>query len=679
MKKMLVMMTLALFIVSAVALAVDNESFIRKTTVENVKAKLLKKYGDTEKSRIKTGVEQAASLWREEDGSNEEFAAFCETSFVPHGEMFDAIFKRMLRNSEIISGHMVVIAQELRKPLDLDWGKPLPLDPVFASWNPAAHLSDDFFKNKLAFFNRLNFPYYTLEEKYKLGEKWTPKEWSLARMGDSFLSRVPAEINQKQNAVATAAEAYVSDYKFYLGKLVDENMNTMFPEDMVQISHWGLRDELRARYDDKDALKKQAALYALMQRIINQEVPEKIINNGDFYYNPVTSKLYDKDKQEINFKREPDTRYAHLQKTWESTTWVDKYNPQLNTHIKRSFEAGRELPEARVEKLFDQVLSSKEVRDLAKLISKRLGRELKPWDIWYAGFTSRGEMPEEKLTELVQAKYPNLEAFEKGIPEILIQFGFKPEKAEFIASRIKPEPARGAGHCSGAQMRSAQNLLRTHVPPGSMDYKGFETAMHELGHAVEQTLTLHDVPYWNLNGVPNTAFTEAFAYLFESKGLEILGAKEANPNDIHINNLATLWNAYEIMGVGLVDMKVWNWMYDNPEATPAQLREATVKIAKEVWNKYYADVFGVKDDPILAVYSHMICYYLYLPDYPMGYIILAQVANYMEGKSLADEMQRMCAVGLVTPDLWMKKAVGEEISAKPMLKYAAEALKVIKE
>ena len=86
-------------------------------------------------------------------------------------------------------------------------------------------------------------------------------------------------------------------------------------------------------------------------------------------------------------------------------------------------------------------------------------------------------------------------------------------------------------------------------------------------------------------------------------------------------------------------MRVWHWMYDNPKATPAQLREATVEIAKDVWNKYYAPVFGVKDSPILAIYSHMINSGLYLPDYPLGHIIAYQVEAYFEKHPLAENMK----------------------------------------
>ena len=46
----------------------------------------------------------------------------------------------------------------------------------------------------------------------------------------------------------------------------------------------------------------------------------------------------------------------------------------------------------------------------------------------------------------------------------------------------------------------------------------------------------------------------------------------------------------------------------------------------EVWNRWYAPVFGVKDSDILAVYSHMIVYGLYLPDYAIGLLLVAALA-----------------------------------------------------
>lgn len=211
-----------------------------------------------------------------------------------------------------------------------------------------------------------------------------------------------------------------------------------------------------------------------------------------------------------------------------------------------------------------------------------------------------------------------------------------------------------------------------------MNYKSFNIAMHELGHNVEQVFSLYRVDHTLIEGVPNTAFTEGFAFVFQARDLDVLGLSRPDPELTAFKALDVFWMTREIAGVGLVDMRVWRWMYEHPDAKPAELREAVVRIAKEVWNAYYADVLGVKDSPILAIYSHMIAYGLYLPDYPLGHIIAFQVEEYLESRDLAKEMERMCSQGRITPNAWMKGAIGKPISTQPMIRAAAKALEVVK-
>jgi hypothetical protein len=211
-----------------------------------------------------------------------------------------------------------------------------------------------------------------------------------------------------------------------------------------------------------------------------------------------------------------------------------------------------------------------------------------------------------------------------------------------------------------------------------MDYKGFNIAVHELGHNVEQTFSLYRVDHTLLRGVPNTAFTEAIAFVFQARDLEVLGLPPPSADARRLLALNDLWMTYEIAGVALVDLGMWHWMYDHPKATPAQLREATVGLARDVWNRWYAPVFGVRDAPLLAIYSHMVSNALYLPDYPIGHLIAAQLEEHLDhlppGTSLGAEVERVTVEGAVTPDVWMRNATGEPVSAKPLLRAAARAL-----
>jgi hypothetical protein len=131
------------------------------------------------------------------------------------------------------------------------------------------------------------------------------------------------------------------------------------------------------------------------------------------------------------------------------------------------------------------------------------------------------------------------------------------------------------------------------------------------------------------------------------------------------------------MGVALVDMYCWRWLYEHPDATVAQLKEQVIRTAQEVWNKYYAKYLGEKDSPILAIYSHMIDSPLYLPNYPYGHIIHFQLEQQLKGKSVATEIERIYPAGRLTPQHWMRHAVGSEVSTQPLLDAATTALYVM--
>ena len=75
----------------------------------------------------------------------------------------------------------------------------------------------------------------------------------------------------------------------------------------------------------------------------------------------------------------------------------------------------------------------------------------------------------------------------------------------------------------GGAMRGQKARLRTRVPSDGMDYKGFNIAIHEMGHNVEETFSLNEVDYTLLASVPNTAFTEALAMAMQGHDLELLG------------------------------------------------------------------------------------------------------------------------------------------------------------
>jgi hypothetical protein len=650
----------------------------------DAKQALEAKHGAGEAARIGRGVDQAARYWRAEDGDAKEFAEFAGAEFLPQGAALDAAFARFESAFESVYGYFVAMGRELRTPVDLDLGPLSSLDRRFAAWSPAAHVSDDMFANKLAFVALLNFPLTTLDERTAHGMGWTRRQWAEARLAQQFQTRVPADVNARIAKAYSEADAYISDYNIHMHHLLAADGARLFPPGLRLITHWNLRDDLKARYAEADGLPRQRLIAKVMERIVRQEIPAAVVDNPLLDWNPETnavsrSGVKDADapagkSAEPRPEREPDERYRQFMGIFAAERLADAVTPDNPTHIARRFNVNREIPEAQVKALLEAVLASPLGEKAGRLVAKRLGRALEPFDIWYAGFKPRGKYTEAELDAITRKKYPTPAAYAADMPRLLRELGFGEDRARFLADHIVVDPSRGAGHAMGAGRRDDKAHLRTRVGKDGMDYKGYNIAVHEMGHNVEQTFSLQAIDHTLLQGVPNTAFTEALAFVFQAQDLALLGLAPPDAEERELLLLDKFWQTREIAGVSLVDMGAWHWLYDHPGATPAQFREAVVGIAQQVWNRYYAPIFGTKDVTLLAIYSHMIDSGLYLPDYPLGHLIAFQVEDHFRKRKgpMGAEFERICRLGSITPDAWMRQAVGAPLSAEPLL-AAAEA------
>lgn len=654
-----------------------DKSPIGQKTIDNVIEKLTDTHGSDLKERIEKGVTATANLWRTSDGNSEEFEKFCDENFIADEEELDYIFNTYAHNFEYLFGYMNRTVLEMNRAIHEDIGPLHKVDKMFGAYSPSSHIQEDLYNNKIAFIVTLNFPYYSLEEKNEMGKEWNNRQWGYARLGEFFTARVPANILQEYNQVYSASRLYISEYNIFAGKLLNEEGQQPFPEGMKLLAHWNIRDEIKSNYGQEGGLEKQELLYNVMLRIIEQDIPVEVINNDEYLWNPVKNELF-KDDSEIAKTPEDTKRYEYLLNNFKAIKNIDPYYADLDTYIKRRFESSMEIPFEEVENLFKEYAASPLLREVGKIISERLGRDLRPFDLWYNGFVGRGGISEDALNIITKSKYPDAEAMNEDLPRILRDLGFDKQKADFIATRIEVDAARGSGHAWRASMREMPSHLRTRIAADGMDYKGYNIAIHEFGHNVEQTISVHMVDNYFINGIPNTAFTEALAFMFQSRDLELLGISEKDPMKEHYEVLDIFWDNYEMMGVSLVDMKVWEWLYDNPDANAEELKNAVIKISKEVWNEYYADVFGEKDNPLLAIYSHMIQSPLYLMNYPYGRLIMYQLEDYIADKDFAEEVERIYSIGKLTPRHWMEKAVGKQISNEPLFSAVEKALAAVK-
>ena len=615
------------------------------------------------KEDIEKGVRQVARLWQEEDGDNDAFISFCRDNYISDSKEKETVFLKISDYMEAINGHFSQMSQKLGWNVTIDTGPILPIDHKFSTLGLHSTVSEAYYRSKIAFIIALNFPKQTLQEKEMLGDNRLA--WAYARVGDIFTQRIPTEIRRQNSLVSNEGNRYIDAYNIYMGKLLNNKGKHIFPEDMMLLCHWNLRDEIKANYNKgADGIEKQRTVYEVMKRVIAQDIPKEVINSNEYDWNPYTNTI-SKDGKTATASRESVVRYQMMLNNFHAMQRVDKYIG--NTYIDRKFDDDMEIALSDVERLFDQFLSAPELKKTGELIRKRLGRKLDAYDIWYDGFKPRADLNENSLDEQIRKLYPDAEALEKDLPNILVKLGYSQERAKYLAEKIAVDPARGSGHAAGASMKGQKARLRTRIPANGMNYKGYNIAIHEFGHNVEQTISLYDVDYYMLNGVPNTSFTEALAFVFQKRDLEILGIENSNPDKAAMEVFDKVWSLYEIAGVSMLDIAVWKWMYANPDATATDLREAVTRLSKELWNKYYAPVFGIKDETVLAIYSHMINYPLYLSAYAFGQIIEYQLGEYMKGKDFASETDRIFKLGQLTPNVWIKAATGSALSTEPML------------
>ncbi len=664
-------------------------AMISEPTIQQAVSNALAAHSEADSSMVARGVAQVAALWRESDGTEEDYLALITNSYAGTDETKKQLYDRMAFILEQCGQSADMLNNTLQEPTTLlGKGDPTQVDWIISGYSPMAHFAEDMFANKIAHICVLNFPHYTLEEKNTLGKEWTRQEWAYARLGDVFSSRVPGNVVANYSQALSEAENYIAGYNIMMHCLRNEQGEQLWTEPMALLSHWNLRDELKSNYVAGDEAmrrlgeEKQEMIYQVMLRIIRQEIPQCVVNNEELLWCPITNHVSGKPDSDIKLKvdisREPDTRYQQIINIFRAGQQIDAYRPDAPTHVLRTFNEDLQIPFEEIESLFTQLIQSGEVKQVAAIIRERLGRDLRPYDIWYDGFKSRSSISEDVLTAETQKRYPTAKTFEKDMPRMLMDLGFASDKAKEIASHIVVEAARGSGHARPCVGREQPARLRTRVGNKGMDYKGYNIAVHEFGHNVEEVISLYDIDYYTLAGIPNTGFTEASAFLFQERDLQLLHHSTQSPQQAD-QLFDMIWGMYEIMGVSLVDMRMWQWLYAHPEADAAALREAVIAIASEVWNQYYAPILGEKDSPLLGIYSHMVGYALYLPAYPIGNLVQYQLdehlANCATPEEWAKEYTRIYQQGCLTPDSWMRGAVGKPMSVEPILKAVREQLK----
>lgn len=631
------------------------------------------RHGPDAAAQAAAGIARAAACWRPADGTAEEFAALCAEHWLEEAGDRARLLERLEAAIASVDGHVFEIRRDLRRWVDLD-GAALPaVDALMAVFDPAPGLTDQWFGQRLAFVALLNFEPPDLAAMSADGPSWSDADWAAARVAQRFGARLSAELGHARRAALHRADAFVNAQHVGVGNLVDGRGQRWLSPDRPLVAHWLIREAIRDGYRADDAatgLARQRALAWVMRRTVDGTLPRDQLGHGsdadwDAAANTLGGRPVPPERQ-IG-----PARYARLLDVFRVAEAEDAEDPASRSAIARACDRDREIAADEVERLLVALLEAPERTALDRWLTGRLGRPLEPFDVYFDA--ALPAVDAAALDARVAERFPDAAALEAGLPGILGALGFGAVESAFLADRIRVEIARGAGHAVPPGTPERPAWLRTNGRAGRLDWAGFDIAMHELGHNVEQLISLHHAPRPALRGVPNTACSEAFAFLFQAEARRALGLGADDGRAAAAATVETALGAIQIAGPALLELEAWRWLYAHPGADAAALQAAVLALADGLWQRHYAAAYGPDPYALLAAYQHMIAYPLYLPNYAIGHIVSHQIRRHVAGRDLAAETRRICAIGRVSPALWIERAVGGPLDPRLLLADAADA------
>lgn len=641
--------------------------------VAAARAAVAARHGPDAAERAAAGIARAAACWRPADGPPEDFAALCAEHWIEEAGDRARLLERLELAIAAVDGQLFEIRRDLRRWVDLE-GAALPaVDGLLAVFDPAPGLTDQWFSQRLAFVALLHFAPPDLAAMLAGGPTWSDDDWAAARVAQRFGARLSAELGHARRAAWHRADAFVSGQHVGVGNLVDGAGRRWLAPDRTLVAHWLIREAIRDGYrstDAADGLDRQRALAWVMRRTVDGTLPrDQLGARADADWDAAANTLGGRAvAPEAQLGPE---RYARWLEIFHVARAEDAEDPASRSAIARACDRDREIAADDVERLLVALLEAPERAVLDGWLAGRLGRALEPFDIYFDAAVPSADAA--ALDARVAERFPDAAALQAGLPDILGGLGFSGADAAFLAAHIRVEIARGAGHAMPSGTPERPVWLRTNGRGGRLDWAGFDIAMHELGHNVEQLISLHHVPRPALRGVPNTACSEAFAFLFQAEARRVLGVAGDDARLAAATTLETALAAIQIAGPALLELEAWRWLYAHPDADAAALQAAVLALADGLWQRHYAAAYGPDPYALLAAYQHMIAYPLYLPNYAIGHIVSHQIRRHLAGGDLAAEARRICAIGRVTPALWLERAVGAPLDARRLLADAAGA------
>ena len=439
--------------------------------------------------------------------------------------------------------------------------------------------------------------------------------------------------------------------------VLGEDGERRFPTGKRLISHWNLRDELKANYADEDGLAKQRTIVKVMERIVTQTIPRAVIDNPRLDWNPFTN-AGDRRAGRRDRGRRPPTDQAPDRR--RSAREPDARFAQVLAH----FRAARRA---------DRVLADRaDARSPARSTAPRCPRSgcarcslamLESPLVARGGQGDRGQArPQARaagpLVRVRRRRRARGRA-RRDHPQALSRPPTRSPptcRASCATSASRADAARSTSPTTSRSIRRAAPAtrwrrarrgdkphLRTRVEAGGMDYKGYNIAVHELGHNVEQTFSLYDVDHTLLAGVPEHR-------VHRGARVPVPGARPraARPPDARAARPSacacstTSGTRWEIAGSALVEIDVWHWLYEHPERDRGRAaRGHRAHRARDLGPLLRAGARRQGQTALLGIYCHTISSPLYLFNYVLGHLIAFQIEEHLARQGQRDVRRRV--------------------------------------
>ena len=141
--------------------------------------------------------------------------------------------------------------------------------------------------------------------------------------------------------------------------VLDEDGERLFPKGKRLISHWNLRDELKAQLRRRrTASPSSGMIVKVMERIVTQTIPAAVIDNPRLDWNPFTNAVTaapaadGRGRRAAADGRRPPTRRARAGRRATRSCWrtstrrakADPYSPVAPTAIARASSSAPRCP-----------------------------------------------------------------------------------------------------------------------------------------------------------------------------------------------------------------------------------------------------------------------------------------------------------------------------------------------